>query len=90
MAVRKVETFPPVTMGHIRNHGCRDLPHPAGHERARGSRLHARDHGDWIRRDDRRVGVGAAEGLRALPRLRGARGAVGWLRVRVGARRDMN
>jgi hypothetical protein len=25
MAVRKVETFPPVTMGHIRGHGCRDL-----------------------------------------------------------------
>jgi hypothetical protein len=23
--VRKVETFPPVTMGHIRSHGCRDL-----------------------------------------------------------------
>jgi hypothetical protein len=25
MAVRKAETFPPVTMGHIRGHGCRDL-----------------------------------------------------------------
>ena len=25
MAVRKVETFEPVTMGHIRGHGCRDL-----------------------------------------------------------------
>jgi len=25
MATRKVETFPPVTMGHIRSHGCRDL-----------------------------------------------------------------
>jgi hypothetical protein len=25
MAVRKNETFPPVTMGHIRSHGCRDL-----------------------------------------------------------------
>jgi hypothetical protein len=25
MAVRKPETFPPVTMGHIRGHGCRDL-----------------------------------------------------------------
>jgi hypothetical protein len=25
MAVHKVETFPPVTMGHIRGHGCRDL-----------------------------------------------------------------
>jgi hypothetical protein len=25
--VRKAETFPPVTtMGHIRRHGCRDLP----------------------------------------------------------------
>jgi hypothetical protein len=23
--VRKAETFPPVTMGHIRGHGCRDL-----------------------------------------------------------------
>jgi hypothetical protein len=23
--VRKVETFPPVTMGHIRGHGCRDF-----------------------------------------------------------------
>jgi hypothetical protein len=23
--VRKVETFPPVTMRHIRSHGCRDL-----------------------------------------------------------------
>jgi hypothetical protein len=23
--VRKAETFPPVTMGHIRSHGCRDL-----------------------------------------------------------------
>jgi hypothetical protein len=23
--VRKVKTFPPVTMGHIRGHGCRDL-----------------------------------------------------------------
>jgi hypothetical protein len=23
--VRKNETFPPVTMGHIRDHGCRDL-----------------------------------------------------------------
>jgi hypothetical protein len=25
MAVRKVETFEPVTMRHIRDHGCRDL-----------------------------------------------------------------
>jgi hypothetical protein len=25
MAVRKSETFPPVTLGHIRPHGCRDL-----------------------------------------------------------------
>jgi hypothetical protein len=25
MAIRKVGTFPPVTMGHIRGHGCRDL-----------------------------------------------------------------
>ena len=25
MAVRKSEAFPPVTMGHIRGHGCRDL-----------------------------------------------------------------
>ena len=25
MAVRKVETFEPVTLGHIRSHGCRDL-----------------------------------------------------------------
>jgi len=25
MAARKVETFPPVTLGHIRGHGCRDL-----------------------------------------------------------------
>jgi hypothetical protein len=25
MAVRRRETFPPVTMGHIRGHGCRDL-----------------------------------------------------------------
>ena len=23
--VRKAETFPPVTIGHIRGHGCRDL-----------------------------------------------------------------
>jgi hypothetical protein len=23
--VRKAETFPPVTMAHIRGHGCRDL-----------------------------------------------------------------
>jgi len=23
--VRKAETFPPVTMGHIRGHGCRDF-----------------------------------------------------------------
>jgi hypothetical protein len=23
--VRKIETFPPVTMAHIRGHGCRDL-----------------------------------------------------------------
>jgi hypothetical protein len=23
--VRKAETFPPVTMGHIRGHGCHDL-----------------------------------------------------------------
>ena len=23
--VRKAETFPPVTMDHIRDHGCRDL-----------------------------------------------------------------
>jgi hypothetical protein len=23
--IRKIETFPPVTMGHIRGHGCRDL-----------------------------------------------------------------
>jgi hypothetical protein len=23
--VPKAETFPPVTMGHIRGHGCRDL-----------------------------------------------------------------
>ena len=25
MAVRRIETFPPVTMAHIRGHGCRDL-----------------------------------------------------------------
>jgi hypothetical protein len=25
MGVRKAETFPPVTMGHIRGHGCREL-----------------------------------------------------------------
>jgi hypothetical protein len=25
MAVRRTETFPPVTMAHIRSHGCRDL-----------------------------------------------------------------
>ena len=25
MVVRKAETFPPVTMGHIRGHGCRDF-----------------------------------------------------------------
>jgi hypothetical protein len=25
MIIRKRETFPPVTMGHIRAHGCRDL-----------------------------------------------------------------
>jgi hypothetical protein len=25
--VRKIETFPPVTMAHIRGHGCRDLLH---------------------------------------------------------------
>jgi hypothetical protein len=25
VAVRKAETFPLVTMGHIRGHGCRDL-----------------------------------------------------------------
>jgi hypothetical protein len=25
MVVRKPETFPPVTMGHIRGHGCREL-----------------------------------------------------------------
>jgi len=25
MAVRRTETFPPVTMGHIRGQGCRDL-----------------------------------------------------------------
>jgi hypothetical protein len=25
MAVRKVEKFEPVTLGHIRSHGCRDL-----------------------------------------------------------------
>ena len=25
MVIRKQETFPPVTMGHIRGHGCRDL-----------------------------------------------------------------
>jgi hypothetical protein len=25
MAVRKSETFAPVTLGHIRSHGCRDI-----------------------------------------------------------------
>jgi hypothetical protein len=25
MTARKRETFPPVTLGHIRGHGCRDL-----------------------------------------------------------------
>ena len=25
MVVRKVEKFEPVTLGHIRSHGCRDL-----------------------------------------------------------------
>ena len=25
MAIRKRETFAPVTLGHIRSHGCRDL-----------------------------------------------------------------
>jgi hypothetical protein len=25
MAVRKRETFPPVTLGHIRGHGCRNV-----------------------------------------------------------------
>ena len=33
--VRKVETFPPVTMGHIRGDGCRDLLRPTITPRSR-------------------------------------------------------
>jgi hypothetical protein len=45
MAVRKAETFPPVTMGHIRSHGCRDLLVYCGSGRCRHS---AAINADWL------------------------------------------
>jgi hypothetical protein len=45
MAVRKIETFPPVTMGHIRSHGCRDLLVYCGSGRCHHS---ATINADWL------------------------------------------
>ena len=43
--VRKIETFPPVTMGHIRGHGCRHLLVYCGSGRCHHS---ATIGGDWL------------------------------------------
>src|SRR6516165_5943058 len=48
MAVRKAETFPPVTIGHIRGHGCRDLLIYCGSINCNHS---ATMNGDWLAED---------------------------------------
>jgi hypothetical protein len=71
MTLRKVEAFEPVTLGHIRGHGCRDLPSTASRADQRGLAVR-RDAGavtvpaDGLHqvRDDRR---------RLAPRLGAAR-----------------
>ena len=45
MVIRKCETFEPVTLGHIRSHGCRDLLVYCGSGRCRHS---ATMNGDWL------------------------------------------
>jgi hypothetical protein len=45
MAVQKGETFEPVTMGHIRSHGCRDLLVYCGSGRCHHS---ATLNADWL------------------------------------------
>jgi hypothetical protein len=42
--VRKVDTFPPVTMSHIRGHGCRDLLVYCGSGRCHHSATMNADH----------------------------------------------
>jgi hypothetical protein len=42
--VRKIETFSPVTMGHIRSHGCHDLPIYCGSGRCHHSATLKGDH----------------------------------------------
>jgi hypothetical protein len=51
MVIRKSETFPPVTLGHIRSHGCRELLVYSGsincsHGRYAERRSHAGRHAD--------------------------------------------
>ena len=46
--VRKAEVFPPVTMGHIRGHGCRDLLVYCGS----GRQLNLRRTTDVLRKPD--------------------------------------
>jgi hypothetical protein len=51
--VRKIETFPPVTMGHIRGHGCRELLVYCGSGRCHHS---ANISGDWLPDDGHSAG----------------------------------
>ena len=48
MLVRRNETFPPVTMAHIRGHGCRDLLIYCGSINCNHS---ATMNGDWLAED---------------------------------------
>jgi len=48
MAVRRIETFPLVTMAHIRGHSCRDLLDYCGSGRCHHS---ATMSGDWLADD---------------------------------------
>jgi len=48
MAVRRIETFPLVTMAHIRGHSCRDLLDYCGSGRCHHS---ATTSGDWLADD---------------------------------------
>ena len=50
---RQQETFEPVTMGHIRSHGCRDLLVYCISERCHHS---ATINGDWLQGDARAAG----------------------------------
>ena len=63
MVVRKAETFPPVTMGHIRGHGCRELLVYCGSGRCHHS---AAINADWLPDDMPVRSAMPADGLHAV------------------------